>query len=104
MLQCGDHQGRIPYKILQRTLFSKNKTKRVFIVWRQTAMMIYRNGAIDDLSKIRELSDFEIDKMSIKTNTHLGETIHLGPITKLSKTPPSWQLPTPNHYDNGKIE
>jgi hypothetical protein len=43
-----------------------------------------------------ELSPVELDEIRIETNpAHLGPLRHLGPILKLSETPPRWIRPTP---------
>ena len=61
----------------------------------QTAMMIYRNGKIQDGVVPEELSLREIDDLSILSRTHLGEAKHLAPVLNLSETPPFWKMPTP---------
>ena len=61
----------------------------------QTAMMIYRNGKIQNGQIPAELSHREIEKLSIFSKTHLGEIKHLAPVLGLSETPPFWELPTP---------
>ncbi|MDC1120644.1 CoA transferase [Alphaproteobacteria bacterium] len=61
----------------------------------QTAMMIYRNGKIEDGSIPEELSPDEIAALTCETNTHLGLAKHLSPILQLSETSPFWALPTP---------
>ena len=61
----------------------------------QTAMMIHRNGQIENGLVPNELSEKEITDLSIFSNTHLGEAKHLGPVIDLSETPPFWELATP---------
>ena len=61
----------------------------------QTAMMIYRNGKIQNGLAPEELSLEEIDGLSIVSKTHLGEAKHLAPVLDLSETPPFWEKPTP---------
>ena len=61
----------------------------------QTAMMIYRNGKIQDGLAPEELSLREIEDLSIFSKTHLGEAKHLAPVLNLSETPPFWKMPTP---------
>jgi len=61
----------------------------------QTAMMIYRNGKLEDGLSPEELSPDEIAALSFETNTHLGRAKHLSPILQMSETPPFWALPTP---------
>ena len=61
----------------------------------QTAMMIYRNGKIQDGLAPEELSLSEIEDLSILSTTHLGEAKHLAPVLNLSETPPFWKMPTP---------
>jgi hypothetical protein len=61
----------------------------------QTAMMIYRNGKIQDGLTPEELSLREIEDLSILSRTHLGEAKHLAPVLNLSETPPFWKMPTP---------
>ena len=61
----------------------------------QTAMMIYRNGKIQNELAPKELSLREIEDLSILSSTHLGEAKHLAPVLYLSETPPFWEMPTP---------
>ena len=61
----------------------------------QTAMMIYRNGKVQDGLAPEELSLREIEDLSILSRTHLGEAKHLAPVINLSETPPFWKMPTP---------
>jgi len=61
----------------------------------QTAMMIYRNGKIQNELAPKELSLREIEDLSILSSTHLGEAKHLAPVLYLSETPPFWKMPTP---------
>ena len=61
----------------------------------QTAMMIYRNGKIQNELAPKELSLREIADLSILSSTHLGEAKHLAPVLYLSETPPFWEMPTP---------
>jgi crotonobetainyl-CoA:carnitine CoA-transferase CaiB-like acyl-CoA transferase len=61
----------------------------------QTAMMIYRNGKLENGLMPEELSPDEIEALSCETNTHLGRTKHLSPILQMSETSPFWVLPTP---------
>ena len=61
----------------------------------QTAMMIYRNGKIQDGLAPEELSLSEIEDLSILSTTHLGEAKHLAPVLNLSETRPFWKMPTP---------
>jgi len=61
----------------------------------QTAMMIYRNGKIQDGLAPKELSLREIEDLSSLSRTHLGEAKHLAPVLNLSETPPFWKMPTP---------
>jgi len=66
----------------------------------QTAMMIYRNGKIQNGIAPEELSLKEIEELSILSKTHLGEVKHLAPILCLSETPPFWELSTPKLGEN----
>ena len=61
----------------------------------QTAMMIYRNGKIQNGLVPEELSLREIEDLSILSSTYFGEAKHLGPVLNLSETPPFWEIPTP---------
>ena len=61
----------------------------------QTAMMIYRNGKIQNGQAPEELSRREIDDLSIFSKTHLGDVKHLAPVLELTETPPFWEIPTP---------
>ena len=60
----------------------------------QTAMMIYRNGKIQNGLAPDELSLREID-LSIFSRTHLGEAKHLAPVLNFIETSPFWEMPTP---------
>ena len=61
----------------------------------QTAMMIYRNGKIQNGQVPEELSRREIDDLSIFSKTHLGDVKHLAPVLNLAETPPFWEMPFP---------
>ena len=61
----------------------------------QTAMMIYRNGKVQDGLAPEELSLREIEDLSTLSTTHLGEAKHLAPVLNLSETRPFWKMPTP---------
>ncbi len=61
----------------------------------QTAMMIYRQGKIINLSEGLMLKPAEIDALRIETKSYLGNIRHLGPVLGLSLTKPYWALPTP---------
>jgi hypothetical protein len=62
----------------------------------QSGMFIHRQGKVEYERPGMELSPAELDEIRIETNpAHLGPLRHLGPILKLSETPPRWIRPTP---------
>ena len=69
----------------------------------QTAMMIYRNGKIQNGLAPEKLSLEEIDGLSIVSQTHLGEAKHLAPVVDLSETSPFWEKPTPKLGGNKAV-
>lgn len=62
----------------------------------QSGMFLHRQGKVEYGQSDMELSSAELDEIRIETHpTHLGPLRHLGPILKLSETPPRWNRPTP---------
>jgi crotonobetainyl-CoA:carnitine CoA-transferase CaiB-like acyl-CoA transferase len=61
----------------------------------QSGMFIYRQGKTGAVEPDLGLSDAELDALSIVTNPAQGSLRHLGPVLRLSETPPYWSRPTP---------
>ena len=62
----------------------------------QSGMFLHRQGKVEYQQPDMELSASELDQIRIETHPlHLGPLRHLGPILKLSETPPRWIRPTP---------
>lgn len=62
----------------------------------QSGMFIHRQGKVEYGQPDMDLSPAELDEVLIETcPPHLGPVRHLGPILKLSETPPRWSRPTP---------
>ena len=61
----------------------------------QSGMFIYRQGKVSDAAIDLDLSAEEIDRMRIESRPKSGPLRHLGPIMKLTETPPHWDRPTP---------
>jgi crotonobetainyl-CoA:carnitine CoA-transferase CaiB-like acyl-CoA transferase len=61
----------------------------------QSGMFIYRQGKIDFPGLGLEPSPAELDAIRIETRPNGGPLRHLGPILRLSESPPHWTLPTP---------
>jgi crotonobetainyl-CoA:carnitine CoA-transferase CaiB-like acyl-CoA transferase len=60
----------------------------------QSGAFIYRHGKTafePDMS----LSEEELDELRIESDTGHGRIRHLGPVLRLSRTPPRWTRPTP---------
>jgi hypothetical protein len=59
-------------------------------------MFIHRQGKVDFAEPEMGLSPAELDVIRIETRPgHIGPLRHLGPILRLSETPPRWIRPTP---------
>lgn len=61
----------------------------------QSGMFIYRQGKTGPVEDGLEFSDDQLAAMRIETTPAFGPIRHLGPVLKLSKTPPHWSRPTP---------
>ncbi|MCB1511121.1 MAG: CoA transferase [Hyphomicrobiaceae bacterium] len=61
----------------------------------QSGMFIYRQGSTAFPSADMDLSAEELDALRIESQTTYGPLRHLGPVLKLSETPPHWERPTP---------
>jgi crotonobetainyl-CoA:carnitine CoA-transferase CaiB-like acyl-CoA transferase len=62
----------------------------------QSGMFIYRQGQVSQPVLGLDLSSTELDAMRLRSDPpHLGPLRHLGPILKMSETPPHWTRPTP---------
>ena len=61
----------------------------------QSGMFIYRQGKTEYSKQRMDLSTAELDGLRIQSETSYGPLRHLGPVLKLSETPPRWQRPTP---------
>ncbi len=61
----------------------------------QSGMFIHRQGKVEFGASDMDLAPAEIDAIRIETQPKSGPLRHLGPILKLSETPPRWIRPTP---------
>jgi crotonobetainyl-CoA:carnitine CoA-transferase CaiB-like acyl-CoA transferase len=61
----------------------------------QSGMFIYRQGKTGAVEPNLGLSDSELDAMRITSEPKQGPLRHLGPVLRLSETPPHWVRPTP---------
>jgi crotonobetainyl-CoA:carnitine CoA-transferase CaiB-like acyl-CoA transferase len=61
----------------------------------QSGMFIYRQGKVNDVASDLNLSPEALDRMRIESHPKSGPLRHLGPIVRLSETPPHWDRPTP---------
>lgn len=61
----------------------------------QSGMFIYRQGSVAFDSDDMDLSEDELDAIRIESQPEAGPLQHLGPVLKLSETPPRWVHPTP---------
>jgi crotonobetainyl-CoA:carnitine CoA-transferase CaiB-like acyl-CoA transferase len=61
----------------------------------QSGMFIYRQGDIGHQKPGMDLSQMELDPLLIETQPAVGTIRHLGPVLRLSETPPHWDRPTP---------
>ncbi len=61
----------------------------------QSGMFVYRQGKVDYPRANMDLSAEELAEIRIETQPKIGPLRHLGPILKLSETPPHWIRPTP---------
>jgi len=61
----------------------------------QSGMFIYRQGSVAYEADDMELAPEELDAMRIESRPAAGPLKHLGPVLKMSETPPRWARPTP---------
>lgn len=62
----------------------------------QSGMFIHRQGKVDYQQPNMELSSAELDQIRIESKPpHIGPLRHLGPVLRMSETPPRWIRPTP---------
>jgi hypothetical protein len=61
----------------------------------QSGMFIYRQGKVPYDQPDMDLAPDEVDAIRIESHPKSGPLRHLGPILKLSETPPRWARPTP---------
>jgi CoA transferase family III len=61
----------------------------------QSGMFVYRQGRIAFPGLGLDLSSAELDTIRIESRPKSGPLRHLGPIIRLSESPPHWTLPTP---------
>ncbi len=61
----------------------------------QSGMFIYRQGKTGAVAPDLGLSDAELDALRIVSEPAQGTLRHLGPVLRLSETPPHWVRPTP---------
>jgi crotonobetainyl-CoA:carnitine CoA-transferase CaiB-like acyl-CoA transferase len=61
----------------------------------QSGMFIHRQGKVAFDKPDMELETAELDAIRIESHPRSGSIRHLGPLLKLSETPPRWIRPTP---------
>ena len=61
----------------------------------QSGMFIYRQGKTAFAEPDMDLSEAELDALSIESTPAPGPLRHLGPVLKFSETQPHWRRPTP---------
>lgn len=61
----------------------------------QSGMFIYRQGDVGYQPAGMDLSAEELDALRVDSRPAFGPLRHLGPILRLSETPPRWDRPTP---------
>ncbi len=61
----------------------------------QSGMFIYRQGNVAYDEPDMDLTTEELKKLRIDTEPASGPLRHLGPVLRMSETPPRWVLPTP---------
>jgi crotonobetainyl-CoA:carnitine CoA-transferase CaiB-like acyl-CoA transferase len=61
----------------------------------QSGMFIHRQGKTTFDKQGMDLSEAELAALRVETDTSHGPLRHLGPVLKLSETPPHWERPTP---------
>lgn len=61
----------------------------------QSGMFIYRQGKVEFSEPDLDLSRDELDAIRVHSDTEQGPIKHLGPVLRLSETPPAWSRPTP---------
>jgi crotonobetainyl-CoA:carnitine CoA-transferase CaiB-like acyl-CoA transferase len=61
----------------------------------QSGMFIHRQGKVEYAQPDMGLTAAELDEIRIETQPKSGPLRHLGPLLRLSETPPRWIRPTP---------
>lgn len=62
----------------------------------QSGMFIHRQGKVSEPVQGLDLQAAEIDALRLRSDPpHLGPLRHLGPVLRMSETPPHWTRPTP---------
>lgn len=61
----------------------------------QSGMFVYRQGKVAFPGFGREIPTAELDRIRIESQPKSGPLRHLGPLLRLSETPPRWIRPTP---------
>ena len=62
----------------------------------QSGMFIHRQGKVEYGQANMDLAPAELDEIRIESEPpHIGPLRHLGPVLRLSETPPRWIRPTP---------
>jgi crotonobetainyl-CoA:carnitine CoA-transferase CaiB-like acyl-CoA transferase len=61
----------------------------------QSGMFIYRQGKTEYDAEGMDLTTAELDALRLQSDTTYGPLRYLGPVLKLSETPPRWSRPTP---------
>jgi crotonobetainyl-CoA:carnitine CoA-transferase CaiB-like acyl-CoA transferase len=68
---------------------------RVSVSLCQTAMLLDREGRVDEVGSDPDPSDAEIAALQMETQTSYGHLRHLAPVLRFSETRPTWSRPTP---------
>ena len=61
----------------------------------QSGMFVYRQGDVGYQPAGMDLTEAELDALRIESQPAFGPLRHLGPLLRLSETPPRWDRPTP---------
>lgn len=60
----------------------------------QSGMFIHRQERVDYDDDAMEVDKDDLDEITVESDTPYGRMRHLGPILRMSATPPRWDLPT----------
>jgi crotonobetainyl-CoA:carnitine CoA-transferase CaiB-like acyl-CoA transferase len=61
----------------------------------QSGMFIYRQGDVGYQKSGMDLSEAELNELLVESVPASGKLRHLGPVLRMSETPPLWDKPTP---------